>query len=147
MAISIRTLLQPFIKSKRESWKIALLEKWPHIVGPLVDKVAIKKIDDEQITLGVCDSCWMQELYLLSPTLLEAINKNLDRQRIKRIRFILMERKQNRKTEIQTPHQEDSKPPLHWTTMEQKALARVTDHELRTCLELFLARCYQERKK
>lgn len=146
MTIPIKTLLRSFLQSKRESWKITLLETWPQIVGPLVTKVTIKKIDEEQIVLSVCDSCWMQELYLLSPTLLEAINKNLDQRRIKRIRFVLMETRQSKKPK-NSPSTEINDPSVHLMPVEQTALARIKDPELRICLESFLMRCYREKKK
>ena len=147
MTSHIKTLLQPFLQSNEQPWKIKLLRKWSQIMGPLANKVTIEKIYQESITLGVYDSCWMQELYLLSPTLLQTINQNLDQPRMKQVRFKLIGHKQDKKKKSTIPKHKDENPTISLTIREQKALERITDPHLRSALESFLIRCYREKRK
>ena len=126
-------------------WKIALLRAWPDIVGPLATKVRIEKITENALVLGVQDSCWLQELYLLSPVLLKTINKTLDAPRIKTLRFMIADitvkngKKKSPEPKKQPPKQVNLNPA------EQAALSTIADQELRYALQQFLVRCYQER--
>jgi hypothetical protein len=86
MAICLKDVLYTFINPEK-SWKTDLLYKWNDIIGPLHSKVRIEKIYDNTLILGVFHSCWMQELYLLSPLLIKTINEKLDQPYIKEIRF------------------------------------------------------------
>ena len=79
---SIQTLF-----NKQERWKLYLLNNWKSIIGDLHQHVHIEKIDKTMITLGVSSSAWMQELYMLSPMLLQKINAHLDQPHVKTIRF------------------------------------------------------------
>lgn len=147
MTSHIKTLLQPFLQSKMQQWKIQLLEQWSKIVGPLASNVTIEKIYEDAILLGVYDSCWMQELYLLSPTLLQTINQNLDQPRIKQVRFKLIAKKKNNKKETITSHSKDDIPSIKLKKVEQVALQRIKDPHLRSVLEKFLIRCYREKRQ
>jgi hypothetical protein len=146
MTAHIKTFLQPFFQSNDQPWKMNLLEKWPEIVGQLASKVTIEKIYQDAITLGVYDSCWMQELYLLSSTLLETINRNLDQPRIKQVRFKLIGKKEQKKQTGTAPPYKDEPKTITLTPTELKALERITDSDLRTALQSFLIRCYQEKR-
>jgi len=147
MTSHIKTLLQPFFKSNNQPWKLKLLEQWPEIVGPLATNVTIEKIYQESITLGVYDSCWMQELYLLSPTLLETINRNLDQPCIKQVRFKLIGKKEPKKKKSRPPTNKDKRPTIALTETQQQALDRIDDPDLRTALQSFLIRCHQEKNR
>jgi len=87
MTTHIKALLSPLLQKKEQSWKIGLFNKWPEIMGTLSTHVSIEKIQDDSIILGVQNSSWLQELYLMGPTILETINKSLDQPRFKTIRF------------------------------------------------------------
>lgn len=145
MTTSIKTLLTPFFQSKQHDWKIKLLSVWPTIMGPLAHHVTIIKIQEDMLILGVYDSCWLQELYLLSSELLTTINQNLDQPRIKQLRF----KQVSRATKEQ--HQEKSIPqediPISLTSREKMALNRIKNENLRMVLQSFLVRCHRERMK
>ncbi len=145
MTTSIKSLLAPFFQSKNHDWKIKLLSNWPTIMGPLAQHVTIVKIHEETLTLGVYDSSWLQELYLLSPELLNTINQNLDQPRIKQLRF-----KQVGRTSVK-PHTAaptvENPIPVLLTARERTALSRIENEHLRMVLQLFLMRCYRERMK
>ena len=52
---------------------------WIKIIGSLAPKVFIYKIYNDTIVLGVCDSSWMQELYMISHVLKQKLNALFDK--------------------------------------------------------------------
>jgi len=144
MAKSLKQLLPTILKCN-ESWKLELLTNWPNIIGSLKTKVFIEKIQDSCLVLSVSDSCWLQELYLLSPLLLKTINQKLDRPRIKRLRFKQAGIKKRKKTlSIQKKRKLNKVVTL--SAQEEKALEKIEDLELSKQLKKFLIRCYQEKE-
>jgi hypothetical protein len=129
--------------SAQQSWKIQLLSKWPHIIGNLKDKVHIEQVTDDTVILGVYDSCWMHELYMLSNMLIKLINQQLDQPRIKKVRFKKSQKKNFVPQEQMLPECIVTTRPL--TPAEDQALTNITDPQLRKALEQFLMRCNQER--
>jgi hypothetical protein len=144
MAHPITKALHSIVKPE-EQWKITLLTNWNTILGTLSTKVCLEKIQGDTLLLGVYDSCWMQELYLLSGLLIATINQNLDQPRIKHLRFkkiVPRARKKNAPAQqpvVTTPIQ------VTLTTRQQEALATVKDPHLRHALQQFLIRCYKEK--
>ena len=145
MTQKIDTILRTFL-AHETNWKMTLLRNWSEIMGNLSSKVQIEKILDDTLVLGVYDSCWLQELYLLSPMLLKKINATLENNVIKQLRFkkigvtkqraAIAEKNSSRATRASVPLKES----------EQKALDGITDPQLRELLTQFLARCYQEKE-
>jgi hypothetical protein len=146
MTRSIKTLLEPFFQSINHDWKIKLLKEWPTIMGSLARYVSIVKIYDDTIFLGVYDSCWLQELYMLSSEIKNTINQNLDQSRIKQIRFKQIGRSSKQPLATPTDHAELSFP-IELSAREKVALGRIKNENLRMALESFLIRCYRERMK
>ncbi len=145
MPFDIKKLLKPYIQSHDE-WKFKLLQNWKQVVGTLAHNVSLEKVTNDTVILGVHDSCWMQELYLLSPMLLQTINQNLDQPRIKHIRFKQVGRREKQQKNPGAPQPYTPKKiPLN--AKEEKALTRITDEKLRSALESFLIRCQQESKR
>lgn len=141
MAQSVKSVVQ-HIFSNQDNWKIRLLKNWPEILGHLNTKVHLEKIEDDCLVLGVSDSCWMQELYLLSPLLVATINKKLDVPRIKSLRFKKVGiRKQITKRARRRTSSFIEKP---LTPKEQQALEQIKDPELSARIKSFLHRCRQE---
>jgi len=134
------SLLQP--STKQETWKLNLIKNWPTIIGtPLHEKVSLQKINNTSVVLGVYDSSWMQELYLLSKLILKKINSHLDRPRIETIRFQCIEKKEptHKLKEAQT--QQERKIILK--PQEIKALQKIQDPQLSEALQGFLRKCQQ----
>ena len=86
MAIPVKKFLDTLL-SQKNNWHVELLTNWPTIVGSIRTNVQLLKIQEETLVIGVLDSCWLQELYLLSPLLIKTINEKLDQPRIKKLRF------------------------------------------------------------
>lgn len=143
MARPIKTIL-PTLIADRESWKFTLLSNWPKIIGNLSNKVCLEKVQDDTLVLGVYDSCWLQELYLLSHLLITTINQHLDQPRIKHLRF-----KKAARPKVKKESSSHKKNAAHYPVIlklsEKAALKRIQDPQLREALERFLIRCYKEK--
>lgn len=142
MAIDLKELLHVLINPEK-NWKTDLLYRWNDIIGSLNSKVRIEKIYDDTLILGVFHSCWMQELYLLSPLLIKTINEKLDQPYIKEIRFKHVGLK-NLKKNISTPTAVKKKKEIILTKEDERTLAKIADPALRNALKAFRMRCYQE---
>ncbi len=134
------SLLQP--SSQTEAWKMNLIKNWPTIIGSLHEKVSLQKINATSVVLGVYDSCWIQELYLLSKLILKKINSSLDRPRIETLRFQCIEKKEH----IAQKQQASTQRPERTTALKPKeisALQKIHDPELSAALEGLLRKCQQ----
>jgi len=143
MAHKIEQLLDK-IFSWNQSWHHTLIRDWHAIIGPLHSKVQLEKIETDTLVLGVYDSCWMQELYLLTPLLLRTINQKLDRPRIKQLRFKTVGKRQLKQGSARTPEVRKNRL-VELNKREQEALKQVEDPQLQEALKRFLIRCYQEK--
>ncbi len=141
MALHLKDLLSELIHPEK-NWKTNLLYQWQDIVGSLHSKVRIEKIYDDTLILGVFNSCWMQELYLLSPLLIKTINERLDQPHVKQLRFKYIGLKIFKKN-VKTPHIKKNKN-IELTKEDERTLAKITDPTLRDALKSFRMRCYQE---
>ncbi len=142
MATPLKDILSDIFA--HDTWKYKLLQNWQNIMGPLCDKVRIEKICDDTLILGVTNSCWMQELYLLSPLIIKTINKNLDKPRIKQIRFKRTGRITKKQAKNPTTKKPAHKKNCILTPKQKGALEKIKDPELRKALEKFYKRCYGE---
>ena len=144
MAQPIKELLNS-VFDQPDNWKIDLLRNWDSIIGNLNTKVYLEKITEDTLVLGVADSCWLQELYLLSIVILQVINEKLDRPRIKQLRFKKVGIRPAKKQRYIKPKPRSfTKRPL--TPKEKGALTHIKDPQLQQALEDFLIRCYQEQE-
>lgn len=142
MAKQISNLVQQVFKEEH-AWKIKLLQEWHSIFGNLSKYVQVEKIEKDTLILGVTNSCWLQEFYLLSPLLLKTINEKLANSPIKQLRFKLSGIKHHPKKITSVA----PRAPMVSRTLspsERTALAQIKDPELATALEQFLVRCYQD---
>ena len=142
MATYLKDILHTIINPEK-NWKTDLLYKWNDIIGTLGNKVCIEKIYDNTLILGVFHSCWMQELYLLSPLLIKTINEKLDQPYIKQIRFKHIGAKKIekiKKAPVVLP-----KKKVQLTKQDELTLAKIADPALREVLKAFRMRCHQEK--
>lgn len=125
----------------KTDWKVNLLINWDTIMKNLAQHVQIIKIEEHTLILGVDHSSWMQELYVLSPFLLEKINQHLDNPRIKQLRFKMISQQKNSSVYNKQPGKRSNQEPIHLSQSEQDAISRIKDEELKQCLTHFLQRC------
>lgn len=124
-----------------QSWKTNIMQNWSTIVGTLATKIFIEKISKDTITLSVTDSCWMQELHLLSDLIKQKINTHIGSNHIEHIRLKYSAQKQQliRKKNICPPVVQQPKDLTH---QEIKALDQIKDPELSQALMRFLQKCH-----
>ena len=138
----IRTILDTIApsKEKKTDWKIFLLGNWKTVIGDLHEHVSLQKVYKDALLLGVYDSCWLQELYLLSPLIIARINQTLDAPHIKRIHFKQVPKKEK----ACVPLQKEMSIPVHEVSLSQQekdALEKITDESLRTFLHALRNQC------
>jgi hypothetical protein len=146
MATHIKNLLPSFLKvSAEQSWKLYLYQHWNTIIGDLQTHVRLEKIlDDNSLILGVTNTSWLQELYMLSPVLLKKINESLDKPYVKQVRFKYSPA--HKKNAAQEPLKKRTiKKNITISRTEELALERIEDKELKNALKGFLVRCHKER--
>jgi hypothetical protein len=128
-----------------DDWRLHLLNNWATIMGGLSERVRLEKIKDGTLILGVFEASWMQELYLLSPTLIRTINNHLGKPYVKELRFKAAAKTKVIEKKVITVAQQPV--PLPTLSAEEEAvLAQMNDPQLRSVLQDYLIKCYQERK-
>jgi hypothetical protein len=139
MSRPIKELLSTFMQPS-DNWQVHLMQNWQATFGDISRHITCEKIEQHVITLGVYDSCWMQELHALAPTLLTAINAALDAPHIKQIRFkkVVRSPKKTAAKIVKAPLMLQDKV---LSSAERMALAQVGNEELRAALKKFLLRC------
>lgn len=143
MAQPVKTILNDLL-SQQNNWQLQLLNQWSTIVQAIRTKVHLLKIESDTLTIGVQDSCWLQELYLLSPLLIATINQKLDEPRIKHLRFKALGTQEEKQKKEKT-HYVRPKRTITLSPKEQATLAQITDEQLRLALKNYLIRCHEER--
>jgi flagellar biogenesis protein FliO len=144
MATDFKKILHHFFSQNQQAaaWKIELLQKWETVLGNLKTRVVLEKIQDDTLVLGVHDSCWLQELYLLSPLIMATINANLDQPRIKNLRFKLAAPSTHKKSrDNKGAENTNIFKTRALNVQEQRALDAITDEGLRKALHDFLMKC------
>lgn len=129
------------VSNHQKNWKFQLMNQWATIMGTLVTKVSIYKIYNDSIILGVSDSGWMQELYLLSNLIKQKINATLDKPRIETIRFQYVTNNKASRAHITTFEAPATTERL-LTSREKKALEKIQDPELSQALARLLQKCH-----
>ncbi|HRN78122.1 MAG TPA: DUF721 domain-containing protein [Candidatus Dependentiae bacterium] len=142
MVRPIKNFLSTLIAQKGD-WKVRLMQQWPIIIGELSDQVTIEKVVGDTLVLGVYDSCWMQELYMLSPMLLGKIHAH-GYTHIKDIRFKTVTKALPFKQKAPSLPARTVPKNISLTPQQSAVLDRIADQELRSALKAFLIRCYQE---
>ena len=143
MTIPIKNILEHLL-GQHNNWQLQLLHNWPTIVGSIRTKVHLLKIQEDTLVIGVMDSCWLQELYLLSPLLIRTINEKLDQPRIKKLRFKTVGIT-DKKEKKQAPNKKMSCSIVHLSAYEEETLRGIKDEQLRQSLKDYLLRCYREK--
>lgn len=123
------------------NWKKKLLYSWTQVVGKLNHKISLEKIQKNTLVIGVADASWLQELYLLAPTLIVHINKYLGGNFVHQLRFRQITHKKRYTNRQYHPIQTPSKPARPLNQQERTALDHIQDNELSNVLEAFLSRC------
>ncbi len=144
MLTGIKPILESLL-SVESDWRRFLLHNWNIIVGNLAVRMRLEQVHEDTLILGVYDSHWMHELFLLSNTIIRSVNKSLGHQRIVKVRFRLIERRPSPKPiRGETPVAQNIRSSL-LTYEQQRALMCVKDRELQESLKSLLNRCNPSR--
>lgn len=136
----------PHLFDQEHQWKYQLLSNWRNIFGKMSDKLYLERINNDVLILAVYDACWMQELYSLSPLLLDTINKIFDKPYIKQLRFKRAGIRPKKEIKSTGYEKHITYTPHTLTYQEERALASVKDAQLAKALHDFLSRCYSEQQ-
>lgn len=135
----LKNLLESII-SPESDWKISLLSRWQEVVGGLKTKVRLEKISDDTLVIGVYDSAWMQEIFMLSNVILQKVQKVVGKDKIKKIRFKLVdEKKLFQYINKSNPNNLDKIFKIE--PKFKRALENIKDTQLQTALEKYLVQC------
>lgn len=145
MTQSLKDLLAA-IAVEKQDWRWLLLNNWQQIMGPLHEQVRLEKVEEATLILGVYQSSWLQELYLLTPMLIKTINEHLGHDHIQNIKFRASVKKAVMQKNVR-PRTYRPIMPRELTRYETTALAKVEDEQLRSLLQTFLWRCTPRTKK
>ncbi len=139
MHTTIGYLLQQVLPQNHR-WQVVLLQQWDSIVGNLKTHIRLEKIHNETLIIGVTNTAWMQEMYLLSDLLLNKINITLDQPRIKQLRFRYAPPITYKKKLRHVCLSKVTIPNV-LSYSEKRALEQIKDSSLQSALEQFLVRC------
>lgn len=137
MATLVKSILEQVL-ALQDDWRFTLLSNWPKVIGPLHEQMRVERITGDVVIMGVYDAHWMQELFLLSRTLMRTINTYLGKQYVQKIQFKLVEKKQAFQHITKEKSQILQKPARGLTRAEEEALHAIRDAELKLVLKSFL---------
>ena len=144
MSLNITDLLDKCWSKKTSPWKLKIIQNWPQIVGNIQGQARVEAVYEDTLVLGVYDTCWMQELHLLSEMIIKKVNNYIGTKQIKTIRLKYVQKHNFIKKE--TPIKAEVTNHL-LSSKEQKALQDIADQELKVALHNFLNRCSHENSK
>jgi Dna[CI] antecedent, DciA len=137
----IKDYVEHILLVHEENWHVKLMRSWPDMVGDLHTKMALEKIEGSILKIGVYDSHWMHELFMLSPTIVRTINSKLGGNLVSALRFGLREKRQRKERAPKASLMHQKKILL--SSQQLHILEAVTDSELRVLLKNYLIRCLQ----
>lgn len=136
----INNLLSGLVqKSSSKNWKLYLVQNWPDIIGNLHQRVSLEQVYENSVLLGVHDSNWMQELYLMSRLIIKKINDSLEVPRITSVRFKATGIKKTNIKQIYSYTRQEKVMVL--SAQERQALEKISDPLLRQALEELYKKC------
>lgn len=134
----LHLFLADIIRPASCAWHAILVNQWPTIMGMFASRALPIRIDQSTLTIGVSDSCLLQELYLLKPLIMQKINLTLGQSYIQKIHLKLAN---IRRKPITTAPIRKNTQRIALSTQEQAALSTITDPDLQKALICFKSRC------
>ena len=123
-----------------QTWRLKILQQWPHIIGTLAKKVKLHKVEETSIVLSVAHPGLAHELLMLTDLIRDKINAVIGRPQIRAIHFRNTHRKVKHPT--QKPIQKRAiTEQRSLDQSEQKMLATIENDDLRAALSSFHRTC------
>ena len=140
MANSLQNLVAQFLTTD-DDWRKKLMRDWSTIVGGLHTKMRLEKIVHDTVVIGVYESHWMQELYMISSAIMQTMNEKLGGPYVAKLRFVVADAKKQvkKKHAVEQENVQAQKKPL--SPRQQKALEKIEDAQLRESLKKLWQRC------
>ena len=117
-------------------WQTRLAREWPNAVGTLSERMRLEQVKGTLLIVGVYDSHWISELFILAPRIIEEINRFLGENYVTQMRFVIANRtrfhKKTKTSENVTP-----KPRARMSSRQEKVLSSIKDRQLHDALEKF----------
>jgi len=143
MLLDLKKVLNRCWTGKLTGWQLKIISDWPMIMGGICEQARVEKVLNDTLVLGVYDTCWMQQLHLLSGMIIKKVNNHLGHDYIKQIRLKYVQKHQFRKIQ---PNLVQPGTSHNLTGAENLALKKIKDPELRSAIQNFLNRCSRENK-
>ncbi len=138
--LSIQDVLQRALPQK--GWQQKLLREWPAIIGGLDSHMRVEKIQGSCLILGVYDTHWMHELFMLQQHILETIATALGEDHITELRFVPVTKT---KENINKKQPEDARLKSRLASTlsphHEQVLTRIKDESLQQALRHFFTNC------
>lgn len=121
---------------RAHDWQTRLAREWPNAVGALSERMRLEQVKGTLLVIGVYDSHWISELFLLTPRIIEEINKFLGSNQVTQLRFVIAKRtSSHKKTKIS--ENSEQKPRARMSPRQEKVLSSIKDRQLHDALEKF----------
>ncbi len=143
MTVPVKFLIDTIFERHNADWRIKIVRNWQIIVGNLHTKMRVEKIQEDIIFLGVYDTVWMAELYMLSRLIIKKINQFLEHPYITQVRFRLTQKIIRKPVSVLTLQSKVPEKQLILTERQKQALTAIKDPALQVALKNFLLRCTQ----
>lgn len=122
-------------------WQTLLARGWTTAVGELAKHMRLEQIRGNLLIVGVYDSHWISELFMLAPRIMQEINGFLGGPYIAQIRFVIANQKDKKATGRSRKNTHDSgktlNSPISMTARQEQVLASVKDVQLHDALKKF----------
>lgn len=146
MACAIKDLLTIVLPKPRD-WKMLLTWQWAQAVGNLHEHMRLERIEGTTLVLGVYDSHWMQELFMLSSVIIKTVNEYLGSPQVMRVRFVLVKKtddgdpSQRKLQEAVSRKSQLKKGTSQMGSRHEEVLRSIKDEQLQKILKSFFHRC------
>lgn len=117
-------------------WQTRLAREWPSAVGQLATRMRLEQIKGELLIIGVYDSHWIAELFMLAPGIISEINNFLGETRVHQLRFVLTTNSNKTHTK-KCPDGPTIRKRATMSARHEQILATIKDRQLHDALEKF----------
>lgn len=125
---------------RSDDWQTSLARGWTTAVGELATHMRLEQIRGNLLIIGVYDSHWISELFMLAPRIVQEINGFLGGSYVAQIRFVLANQTVKQTSSQPRKKMRDFREPIsamQMTARQAQILASIKDVQLHDALEKF----------
>ncbi len=120
-------------------WQSRLAREWATALGDLHTRMRLERIQGTTVIIGVFDSHWIHELFMLSPLIIQTINTHLGKIYITHVRFIVANQRKKSTPKEKVPCQSHNRKTM--SSRQELILRSVKDVQLQEILEKVFYHC------